>query len=100
MERETYRYSFDSGVALQEVEESLLLAVLAAEGLHGRSRIHLEGAFRLDKTARTCVVDATTDLGRDIAQIFTQLLTREFGERAFRVERTGTGTGTAEKEPS
>ena len=35
----------------------------------------------------TCVVDAATPVGRTIAQIFTDLLTREFSEDAFTVER-------------
>jgi hypothetical protein len=32
-------------------------------------------------------VDAATPVGRTIAQIFTGLLSREFGEDAFTVER-------------
>ena len=38
-------------------------------------------------TSDACVVDAATDVGRAIARIFTGFLTREFGEKAFKVER-------------
>ncbi len=87
MNRELYRYNFNSNVPLQEVEESLLLAVLATESLHGRSQVRLDASFCLDTGKRSCVVDAATDVGRAIASIFTGFLTREFGEEAFKVER-------------
>jgi len=58
MNRELYRYNFDSKVPIQDVEESLLLAVLAAESLHGRSLVRLDASFCLDSKKRSCVVDA------------------------------------------
>jgi len=89
MNRELYRYNFDSKVPIQDVEESLLLAVLAAESLHGRALVRLDASFCLDSKKRSCVVDAATDVGRAIARIFTGFLSREFGEEAFKVERVG-----------
>ena len=87
MNREIYRYNFNAKVPLRDVEESLLLAVLATESLHGRALVRLDASFRLDAKKRSCVVDAATDVGRAIARIFTGFLTREFGEEAFKVER-------------
>ncbi len=87
MNRELYRYNFNAKVPLQDVEDSLLLAVLATESLYGRALIRLDASFCLDASRRSCVVDAATDVGRAIARIFTGLLTREFGEEAFKVER-------------
>lgn len=89
MHRELYRYRFDSKVPIREVEESLLLAVLAAESLHGRSSVRLEASFHLDPKKRCCVVDAATEVGRAIARMFTGFLSREFGEDAFEVKRIG-----------
>ena len=89
MHREVYCYSFADTVPMAEVEETLLLAVIAAEGLHGRSRINLDASFWLLEEARVCEVDAGNDVGRDIARIFTGLLTTEIGESAFKVERMG-----------
>lgn len=96
--REAYHYEFGTDVPLGDVQEALLLAVLAAESLHGRSRVHLDASFRLDEANRSCVVDAGTDVGRDIARVFTGFLTREFGERAFRVERTSTPPSPSSQE--
>lgn len=87
MNRELYRYNFNAKVPLRDVEESLLLAVLATESLHGRALVRLDASFCLDPGKRSCVVDAATDVGRAIARIFTGFLTREFGEAAFKVER-------------
>lgn len=88
MNRDIYKFSFKDHVPLKEVEESLLLAVLAAECLQGRSRVRMEASFRLDKEKRSCVIDAGTEVGSNIARIFTGFLAREFGEEAFRVERS------------
>jgi len=87
MNQELYRYNFDSKIPIQEVEDSLLLAVLAAESLHGRSLVRLDASFRLNTKKRSCVVDSATEVGRAIARIFTGFLTREFGEESFKVER-------------
>ena len=89
MSRDIYRYRFERDVPMKEARESLLLAVLATESLHGRSLVRLDASFCLEEKKRTCVVDAGTEVGRHIARIFTGFITREFGEEAFRVERLG-----------
>ncbi len=87
MSRNIYRYTFDDKTSLTEVRDSLFLAVFSAEGVHGRAQVRLDAAFRLDEKKRACVIDAATPIGRTIAQVFTGLLTRQFGEDAFTVER-------------
>ena len=87
LSRKLYRYSFQIPVALDQVEDSLLLAVMAAEGVHGQSQVRMDGEFLLDESKRACVVDATTPVGETIARVFTTFLVREFGEDAFAVER-------------
>ncbi len=92
-----YRYTFSEAIPPKDAREALLLATMAAESLHGRSGVHLDASFHLDEARRTCVVDAGTDVGRDIARIFTGYLSREFGEGAFRVERTEAVTGAGQR---
>jgi len=87
MTSESYRYEFCRDLSMQDVEESLMLAALAVECLHGRSQLRLDASFRLDKARRRCVVDARSPVGRAIACIFTGFLMREFGEEAFTVKR-------------
>ena len=90
MNRELYRYRFERDVPLKEAEESLLLAALAAECLHGESRVRLDASYCFSKRRRACVIDASTDVGRDISRIFSGFLSREFGEDSFRVKRLTT----------
>lgn len=84
---QTYRYRIADTVPFGEVEESLLLAIIAAECLHGPARARLEASYCTDQETRACVLDASTEVGRDIARIFTGLLAKEFGEDAFKVEK-------------
>jgi len=85
--RDIYRYRFEKDVPMKEARESLLLAVLAAECLHGESRVRLDASYRFSRAKRVCVIDAGTDVGRDISRIFTGFAIKEFGEHAFQVER-------------
>lgn len=84
---ESYSYTFQRGADMAQVEEALLLATMATEGLHGRSRVHLDAAFRCDAKARTAEVDAGSEVGGAIARIFTALLSNIIGEPAFKVTR-------------
>ena len=86
-----YRYSFKRHLSMDDVQDSLTLAVLGAEQLHGRAKIRLDASFRLDRQRRSCTVNASTQVGEDIARMFAGFLTREFGERAFEVRRSGNG---------
>ena len=88
MTREQYCYHFESAADMKTVEELLLLAAMAAEGLHGRSRIQLDAVFRCDPDTRTVEIDAGNEVGAAIARIFTALLSTTVGEAAFKVERT------------
>lgn len=87
MNHEIYLFTFSEKVSFSEIEESMFLATMAAESLHGRSSLRMDAAFTLDAEKRTAAVDARTDVGRAIARIFTGFLTREFGEDKFKVDR-------------
>jgi len=82
-----YRYSFADAVPPHEVENTLLLAVVATESLHGEVQTRLDGSHRLDPLRRRCVIDARTNVGRDFNRLFAGLLVRQFGANSFRVER-------------
>lgn len=85
--REVQRYAFKRTVPAREIEETFLLSVLAAEGLHGQARVRLDAGYYFDPKKRVCVVDAGSDVGRDICRIFTGFAIREFGETSFKVTR-------------
>ena len=85
MNSHAYRFVFTGKINLEEVEASLLLALLVAECLHGRARVRLDSSFRLDRKIRSCVIDAGTEVGRTISRVFSGFLSLEFGEEAFKV---------------
>lgn len=95
MARQVYRYRFNAKVPLDQAEETLLLAVYAAEGVHGAARVRLEAGYLLDRKTRTCVVEASTPVGETVAQVFTGYLSREFGEDSFQAESVGDDTSAS-----
>lgn len=85
MNDEIYRYEFESTVPLAEVEGSMVLALLAAESLHGETEVQISASHYLDMERRTCIVDAGNRVGRDLNRLFAGFVRREFGGDAFRV---------------
>jgi hypothetical protein len=87
MNREIYRYKFDPSVPAQEIEDSILLSILAAEGLHGQAQVRLDAGYAFDHEKRICVIEAGSEVGRDVCRLFAGFAIREFGESSFTVER-------------
>lgn len=88
MNREVLCYSFEASVPASEIENTLLLAVLAAEGLHGQSRVRLDATYCFDAEKHACMIGSSSDVGRDICRMFTGFAIREFGETTFSVQRS------------
>ena len=82
-----YRYKFLSISAVQEAAKTLLLAMLAAEGLHGEARVRMDADYAVDPALFTIVVDTASVVGEDIAAIFTAFVTKELGQNKFMVHR-------------
>ena len=87
MSAEVYRYTFASSVPFEEVESSLVLAIMATESLHGQSQVRLDAAHAIKSEKRSCAIDASTPVGRDLNRLFIGFVSREFGPDAFAVER-------------
>jgi len=84
---EAYRYRFKEDVDLRDAEDTLLLALLAAEGIYGQPRVRMDVTYTVDKPLRVVVIDASTEVGRDVAGVYTSFIIKEFGPDAFRVRR-------------
>src|SRR5262249_50073911 len=83
----SYRFTFARSVPVKEVADTLRLAVLAAEAIHGEVRVALDVRHRLNSRRRQCLIGAGTRAGRDLAKLFGNFVRREFGAGAIRVER-------------
>ena len=82
-----YNFKFLSASALRDAEKTLLLAMVAAEGLHGEARVRMDAPYIVDKDLNTITVGTSTVVGEDIASIFTAFLIKELGQNKFLVRR-------------
>ncbi|MCP4662412.1 MAG: hypothetical protein GY856_44000 [bacterium] len=81
-----YRYQFPEGADMADVENTLLMAVIAAEGIHGRARVRIDADFDVDHDQRTCRVSSCCVAGESIARVFTEFLLLERGDDGFEVD--------------
>jgi hypothetical protein len=88
MPRLVYRYRFAPALPLDEAKDTLSLALIAAESLHGEAQVCLDAEHHFDHDTRVCHVDASTEVGIDVNRLFTGFLRREFGSDAFAAERS------------
>ncbi len=82
-----YRYRFRAGIDLKEVEDTLRLAFIAAEGIFGQARVRMDTACAVDATINVIVVDASSLIGQVVGAIFTAFITHEFGQDGFSIRR-------------
>ena len=87
MKKNIVRYMFSKSVSMREAEETLLLSLLATESLHGESQTQLDARHAFDAEQRACVIDAGSEVGRDLNRLFIGFLRREFGAACFSVKR-------------
>lgn len=81
-----YRYTFTAAVPIEEIEASILLAIIATENLHGETQVRIDAAHFLDPDERTCTICAGTLVGQDFNRMFAGFMRREFGDDSFEVE--------------
>ena len=86
MSESIFRYRLPKSADVIELEATIMLAFMATESLHGESQVRLELRHAFDPTARTCVVDASGDVGRDFNRLLLGFISREFGKESFRVD--------------
>lgn len=85
------RFRFPDGMDGETIEGHLALAIITAECTFGKPRVRISAAYCISKDKPEIAIDVSTEVGEHIAQVFTGLLMREFGEEAFVVERMTDG---------
>ena len=85
MIRSIYRFSFDKTVSMDDVEKALALSTIAVESIHGEQAMMIDGKFAVLKRARTCLIDAETQLGCDLARVLAGFMRNSSGG-CFRTE--------------
>lgn len=87
MRTSEFRFQFTADVDLAEAENTLRLSLLAAEGLHGEAKVRTEVTYAVDPIRAEIRVSGGTTPAEATAQIYTSLLSHEFGREAFTVRR-------------
>ncbi len=82
-------YTFGQNIPAHEIEAVLLLAALAAAGLHPDESIPVETRPAIDPMAKAVLLSVDTPAGRDLNRVFAALAARGFGPEGFGVVRVG-----------
>lgn len=82
-----YRYALCRPIPFPDVLATLNLSLLAVESIHGEERTRLDARYVSDPKRFALVIDAETEVGQALNQVFTGFARREFGETAFKIER-------------
>jgi len=79
------KFKFHEKVGKKAIEKQIARAIETAEYTFGPAKVRLHAGYLAtdDKAA----IDASSDVGEYIAQIFIGLMTRKLGEDKFTVER-------------
>jgi hypothetical protein len=82
-----YRFKFSTDVNPEDIKAQLALAIVTTECSLGQARVRMDAAYTISEDGRKLVIDVTSDVGRQIAQTFTGLIIRRYGENSFQVKR-------------
>ena len=82
------KYKFNGNIAKNIIEDQIALAITVAECTFGLAKVRINAGYNIsdDKPIRV-VIDTSTDIGENIAQVFTGLIIRQVGNDKFSVER-------------
>lgn len=86
------KFKFHEKVGKKVIEKQLARAIETAEYAFGQAKVRLHAGYLAadDKV----VIDASSEVGEYIAQIFIGIMTRKLGEDKFTVERIRRGDET------
>jgi len=79
------KFKFSKGISKKTIEKEMSLAIVTAECVFGRAKVRLNAGYVASNNK--AVIDASSKVGEYIAEVFTELMTRKFGEDKFTVER-------------
>jgi len=79
------KFKFNEKVSKKTIEKEITRAIETAEYTFGQAKVRLHAGYLA--TNSKVVIDASSDVGEYIAQIFIGLMTRKLGEDKFTVER-------------
>ncbi len=83
----SYEYRFGQNAPIPVILETLVLAVTAAESLHGRTKVRSDSQVHVNTSERLCFVEGLLPIAEDLARIFTGFLSRKCKADDFSVRQ-------------
>ena len=79
------RFKFNRDIDKEIIEEKIALAFIAAECTFGPAKVRLNASYLA--RGNKVVFDVSSPVGKHIAEVFTELMVRQFGDGSFIVEK-------------
>lgn len=83
--REARKFKFTKKIGKKAIERELGRAIENAEYMFGKARVRLEAGYAA--TADRAVIETTSEVGENIAKVFTGIMIEKVGEANFTIER-------------
>jgi len=79
------RFKFNKSLSREQIEEKIAFAVVSAECTFGQAKVRIHASYLA--ADNKVVIDVSSPVGEHIAEVFTGLLIKDYGEQSFTVER-------------
>jgi len=87
MLQDYYRFEFSESMDVDKAKQSLVLALILTEILHGETAAQLGATYQFEADRRECRVYVEGTVGRHFNLLVTGLLNLRFGADSFRLVR-------------
>lgn len=89
------RFKFTKGIDRNTIEKQLALAIVSTECTFGQPKVRMNASYYIlpknqigrIKDETMVIIDVSNGIGEHIAQLFTGLIIRQFGEDKFVIDR-------------
>jgi hypothetical protein len=79
------KFVFASDISPRFVEDGITCAIFLAEYAFGKARVRIDAAYRVADDPPRCLIDASTEVGRYIAEQLADTFIKLKGERSFEI---------------
>ena len=79
------KFKLNTKITKEELEERIAFAIVSAECTFGKAKVRLNASYVSENNK--VAIDVASEVGEHIAELFTGLLIKDFGEDSFAVER-------------
>ena len=83
--KQVIRFEFNKNITKEDIEDLISTAVITAECTFGEAKVRINAGYLI--SGSKAVVDVSSKVGEHIAEVFTGLITKKFGEESFYLER-------------